>query len=328
MLQSRLYADGVCVRTDLSLDELASAAEGEDHALWIDCSKDDVEILHRLADEFRLHPVAVEDALEKHERPKLDRYDSHVFAVAYSSRMRSGTADNSVPEVDYHDISIFATAHVLITVRPDDAPEIAGSTEVWEAHPELLKHGSAAMLWALLDEIVDSHFDTVQQLEDYTGRIEEIVFAETSDIRSAQRKLYQMHKRTTLLRRITVPTRDIVGGILRFGSAGATGALMPYFQDVYDHCMRVADWSDNLHDTISTLFDSTLSTQSNRMNMVMKKVTSWAAIIAVPTLVTGFFGMNVNFPLFGTEAGFWVAVALIIVPSSALYFLFRRSDWL
>ena len=327
MLHSRLYANGVRVREDLPIDELASAADGENCALWVDCLKSDVDVVNRLAEQFGLHPVAVEDALEKHERPKLDRYDSHMFAIAYSTHLRSDSG-RAVPVIDIHDVSLFSTARVLITIRSEGAPEITDAAAVWEAHPELLKDGAGVMIWALLDDIVDSHFDTVQQLEEYAGEIEDVVFADTSDIRGAQRRLYEMHKRTTFLRRITIPTRDIVGGILRFGTAGAGGPLIPYFQDVYDHCMRVADWSDNLHDTIGTLFDSTLSAQSNRMNLVMKKVTSWAAIIAVPTLVSGFFGMNVSFPLFGTNAGFWVASGLVIAPSIILYFLFKRSDWL
>ncbi len=330
MLTSRLYTDGLLVRQDLPIEELATAAAGDGCALWVDCMKTDVDTVHRLAELFQLHPVAVEDALGEHERPKLDRYENHVFAIAYSTRLRDEPGGKvPVPRIDVHALSIFGTSRVLITIRPEGALEAGEAAQVWEAHPELLKEGSAAMLWAFLDQIVDSHFDTVQQLEECTSDIEEVVFTEATDIRGAQRHLYELHKRTAFLRRITIPTRDIVGGILRFGaSSGSIPALTPYFQDVYDHCMRVADWSDSLHDTISTLFDSTLSSQSNRMNLVMKKVTSWAAIIAVPTLVTGFFGMNVSFPLFGTAVGWWVALGLMFVPSGVLYYLFRRNDWL
>lgn len=104
--------------------------------------------------------------------------------------------------------------------------------------------------------------------------------------------------------------------------------LAPYFQDVYDHTLRVADWADSLRDMVSTIIDTNMTAQGNRLNLVMKKVTSWAAIIAVPTMITGAYGMNVNYPSFGTSGGFWIAVALIVASSVALYLQFKHRDWL
>jgi len=329
MLQSRLYREGRLIRSDLPLEELAAAADQQGCALWVDCTKDDVDTIRALAEQFDLHPVAVEDALGEHERPKIDRYDAHVYAIAYTTRLEADAEDPSgIPRLRFHDVSIFSVRNAVITVRQNDQASIARATEVWESHPELLEYGSVAILWAVLDEIVDSHFDTVQALEERAVDVEDLIFGEHPDIRLAQRRLYRLHKMSLRLRRITLPTREIVGTILRFGSAASDGPLAPYFQDVYDHALRVGDWMENLHDIISTLFDSNLTAQSNRMNEVMKKVTSWAAIIAVPTLVTGYFGMNVAFPLLNTFAGWLVAICAIIIPSAVLFWLFRRSDWL
>ena len=328
MLASRLYRDGRLVRTDLPLEELGTAASEKGTALWIDCADDDRAVLHELARIFDLHPVAVEDALSEHERPKLDRYEKHIFLTAYGTESVPDPQPGAPPLIRLHEVNVFLTRTTMITVRPRSGPDPARVYEVWEAHPELLAHGASAMLWALLDGIVDSHFDTVQALDEYAGEIEDKVFGDRPDTRGAQQSLYVLHKRATFLRRIALPMRDITGAVVRFGSQATHGPLMPYLQDVYDHTLRVADWMDNLHDTVGTLFDSNLTAQSNRMNSVMKKVTSWAAIIAVPTLVTGYFGMNVEFPFFNTAQGWWIAVGAILVPSAILYWLFRRSDWL
>jgi magnesium transporter len=338
----------VLERTDVAVDELASVAADPRHTLWIDCRRDDTDTIRQLAQIFGLHPVAVEDALTGHVRPKLHRYDTHIYALVYGTSASgadgtSATGGNSgaglpegaglaavtVPAITSYEMSIFATPRALISIHEATAPDIADAVAAWEAHPELLKEGSAALLWSLLDQLVDSHLESIQQLEECASDIEDVVFDENASFHGAQQKLYALHKETAHLRRISLPIRDVVGGILRFGvTTTESSAITPYFQDVYDHCMRVADWSDSLHDSISTLFDSTLSAQSNRMNLIMKKVTSWAAIIAVPTLITGYFGMNVGFPLYGTAGGAWFSAALIVVTGAVLYGLFRRNDWL
>ncbi|MEN9606861.1 MAG: hypothetical protein RL605_689, partial [Actinomycetota bacterium] len=115
---------------------------------------------------------------------------------------------------------------------------------------------------------------------------------------------------------------------VRTDPAVLNGKLMPYFQDIYDHVMRVADWTDSLRDLVTTLIETNLTIQGNRMNLVMKKVTSWAAIIAVPTAITGFYGQNVPYPGFNEVSGFWVSTGLIVLGSATLYFIFKKKDWL
>ena len=335
---------------------------------WIDIPPGDTRTLHALGEQYGLHPLAVEDVLERHQRPKLDRYDNQLFLTAYGLSV----APKGSAELVRREISAFILPDALITVRPDDAFDMGVVLSRWDAHPGLLAHGVGGMVWGLLDAIVDTHLDTVQQLDEVVDDLEESVFADNVDTRSVQRAAYDAHKQIVTLRRLALPMREVVGELLRrsdlvggsadrhpaateHSSSGnaqaglarrilggvraanphgdATRAqpiepIAPYLQDVYDHTLRVADWGDSLRDMISTIIDTNMTAQGNRLNLVMKKVTSWAAIIAVPTLITGAYGMNVAYPTFGTTAGFWAALGLMVVASGALYAQFKRRDWL
>jgi magnesium transporter len=131
-----------------------------------------------------------------------------------------------------------------------------------------------------------------------------------------------------MLRRLAVPMREVLNPLVKLDVKFLENAMYPYYQDVYDHVMRVADWTDSLRDLITTLLETNLTIQGNQMNLVMKKVTSWAAIIAVPTAITGFYGQNVPYPGFDSEWGFWVSTGAIVVISTGLYIAFKRRDWL
>jgi magnesium transporter len=143
-----------------------------------------------------------------------------------------------------------------------------------------------------------------------------------------QRRSYNLRKALVTLRRVAVPMREVLNPIVKRDSQVIGDSLYPYFQDIYAHIMRVADWTDSLRDLVTTLLETNLTIQGNRMNLVMKKVTSWAAIIAVPTAITGFYGQNVPYPGFDQPWGFWVSTGAMIVISGLLYISFRRRDWL
>jgi magnesium transporter len=131
-----------------------------------------------------------------------------------------------------------------------------------------------------------------------------------------------------LLRRVVLPMREVVNSLLRRDLHVLDDAMAPYYHDVYDHVLRATEWTESLRDLVTTILETNLTIQGNRMNLVMKKVTSWAAIIAVPTAITGFYGQNLPYPGFGTHWGVWFSSAVIVVGSVLLYWLFRRSDWL
>jgi magnesium transporter len=131
-----------------------------------------------------------------------------------------------------------------------------------------------------------------------------------------------------LLRRLVLPMREVVNSLMRRDLHVLDQEMAPYYQDVYDHVLRATEWTESLRDLVTTILETNLTIQGNRMNLVMKKVTSWAAIIAVPTAITGFYGQNVPYPGFAAHWGFWFSTALIIVLSVCLYWAFRRRDWI
>ena len=143
-----------------------------------------------------------------------------------------------------------------------------------------------------------------------------------------QRRSFQLRKSLVLLRRVVLPMREVVNAVMRRDLHVVGDDLVPYYQDVYDHVLRAADWTDSLRDLVTSILETNLTIQGNRMNIITKKVTSWAAIIAVPTFITGFYGMNVPYPGFSNHVGLIVAVAIMLVSGVALYGVFRRNDWL
>jgi magnesium transporter len=192
----------------------------------------------------------------------------------------------------------------------------------------LAKFGVAYLLHGLLDFIVDGHFETVQSMDDCVEALEDDLFAEDSQNLDVQRRSFELRKSLVLLRRSVIPMREVVNALMRRDLHVVSDDMMPYYQDVYDHVLRAADWTDSLRDLVTTILETNLTIQGNRMNIITKKVTSWAAIIAVPTFITGFYGMNVPYPGFGHTSGLIAAAVFMIVAGVLLYFVFKSRDWL
>jgi magnesium transporter len=168
----------------------------------------------------------------------------------------------------------------------------------------------------------------VQQLDEAIEGLEDLLFDERPHGAEVQRRSFELRKSLVVLRRLVLPMREVVNTLLRRDLGLVDAAMGPYFQDVYDHVLRATEWTESLRDLVSTILETNLTIQGNRQNTIMKKVTSWAAIIAVPTAVTGFYGMNVPYPGFAQHSGFVTSVVLLVALSGSLYLLFKRLDWL
>jgi magnesium transporter len=203
--------------------------------------------------------------------------------------------------------------------------------ERWDGSADLAGHGVGFLLWGLLDFVIDGHFATVQQLDEALEGLEgleDLLFNERPHSAEVQRRSFEVRKSLVVLRRLVLPMREVVNTLLRRDLGLVDEAMGPYFQDVYDYVLRATEWTESLRDLVSTVLETNLTIQRNRQNTIMKKVTSWAAIIAVPTAVTGFYGMNVPYPGFGRPSGVFTSTALIVFLSGGLYLLFKRLDWL
>jgi magnesium transporter len=200
--------------------------------------------------------------------------------------------------------------------------------ERWDRSPDLAKFGVSFLLYGVLDVVVDGYFDTIEQFDTYYDNVSEGIFADTPLEPSQQQAWFRMRQSLVRFHRLAVPLREAMSGLMRREHSAVAADMYPYFQDVYDHVLRVSESIDALRDLVSTIVETNLSLRDYRQNQIMKKVTSWAAIIAVPTLITGYYGMNVPYPGFAARSGFIVSVVAIVLMSGGLFVVFRRKGWL
>jgi magnesium transporter len=323
MARTRLYRNGVLELVDFPPADVSDYIAEPGATVWLDMCEPTEADLATISEELGLHQLAVEDAVLKQERTKLDRYDTHLFLAAYSVRV-----DPETGELETSELAVFVTPRAIVTVRKDEHFDIEAVLERWDSSPELAKGGVAYLLHGLLDYVVDSHFDAVQSLDEHIEALEDLVFADDPDPRDIQIRSLRLRKSLVVLRRVVLPMREVVNTLMRRDVRIVDETLTPYFQDVYDHVLRASEWTESLRDLIATLRETQLSLQSNRLSAIMKKVTGWAAVIAVPTAVTGFYGQNIPYPGFQQTWGFWFSTIVLILSSGGLYVMFRRRDWL
>ncbi len=323
MAKTRLYRDGKLVLKDFPVPDVSEHLKEEGAYVWLDYCAPTATDLAAIAEELDLHPLAVEDAVTEHQRPKLDRYDSHLFMSADDVHLDVDSGVLSASE-----IGVFITHNALVTVRQNEEARIDSVLDRWDESEDLARNGVSFLLWGLLDDIVDGHFEAVQSLDTEIEKLEDLLFDDRPHDTEVQRRSFELRKSLVLLRRLVLPMREVVNSLLRRDLHVVEPPMAPYYQDVYDHVLRATEWTESLRDLVTTILETNLTIQGNRMNLVMKKVTSWAAIIAVPTAITGFYGQNVPYPGFAAHWGFWFSTALIIVFSTGLYWAFRRNDWI
>jgi magnesium transporter len=323
MPRTRCYRNGVLTDEDFPLEHVSEHLAEPTSIVWIDLCAPDLKDLQLVADELGLHELAVEDAAQGHQRPKLDRYDGHDFLSAYSVHLDVRTGQLATDE-----IAAFVTPTALVTVRQDDSFPIEKLVERWDESLDLTKYGVGALLHGLLDFLVDGHFATVESLDDQIEQLEDLLFDDRPHDKDVQRRSFELRKSLVRLRRVVLPMREVVNTLMRRDLDLVTDELMPYYQDVYDHVLRATEWTESLRDLVNTILETNLTIQGNRLNIITKQVTSWAAIIAVPTAITGFYGQNVPYPGFAHDSGFLTSSFLIVALSGALYLAFKRRGWL
>jgi magnesium transporter len=323
MAQTRCYRNGKLTDENFELDDVSEHLAVKDSVVWVDLTAPNRDELQLLAKEMNLHVLAIEDALEVHQRPKVDQYADHLFLSAYYAAFEGDSAEVTVREV-----AAFITKNALVTVHPDKDFDFAPVTKRWDASPDLAKYGVSFLVHGLLDYLVDGYFDAVQALDEQIEDLEGDLFETRANQAVIQRRTFDLRKSLVKLRRVILPMREVINTLLRRDISLLHEEMAPYFQDVYDHVLRATEWTESLRDLISSILDANLAIQGNRLNVITKKVTGWAAIIAVPTAVTGFYGQNVPYPGFGHLSGFYTSAAVIIVGAVVLYIVFRRKDWI
>jgi magnesium transporter len=324
MVRTRLYRDGVLETENFPIGEVSARLRDPAAVVWVDLCAPGEPDLAALGSELGLHQVAVAAAAhDRHQRARLDRYDGHSYLTAYAVRL-----DPRTGVLAAHEVSAFVADRALVTIRQSDAVDIGDVVARWDGAPELAGTGVGFLLHGLLDSIVDGQFDAVQTLDEQVDALEDLLFADRVDQGDLQRRSLRLRRSLTELRHVVLPMRDVLTALIRRDAHAVDDALLPYFQDVYNHVLRVTEWTESLRELVATVRETQLSLQANRLNAIMKKVTSWAAIIAVPTAITGFYGQNVPYPGIDQPWGFWLSTAAILAVSATLYLLFKRRDWL
>jgi magnesium transporter len=310
----------------------------KDTLVWADIYDPDHAALTELAKEVGLNDWAVEDAVADAERTKATVYRTHTFFTVYAVA-EADPADDTESALSMHRISAFVLPQALITVRlsPTVSSPVASLAPgddieaVSQRFDELggQEYGVGALVHGLLDVVVDGHFAAVQRLDDAVESIEDDLFADYSPKSGLQRRTFRIRKDLVELRRVVLPMREVVSAIQhRRLDAKTAPELDPLYADLYDHVLRASEWTESLRDMVSTVFETNLSLQDARLNTGMKKLTGWAAIIAVPTAITGFYGQNVLYPGIQTVGGFVTSTAIIVLLVTVLYVNFKRRDWL
>jgi magnesium transporter len=323
MTRTRLYRSGVLELEDFPVRDISDYITQPGVTVWLDMCGPDADDLATISEELNLHRLAVEDAGQEHQRPKLDRYDSHLFVTCYAVEL-----DTASEELETFEVAVFVTHNAMVTVRKSERFDIDGVVARWDGSPDLAKHGVSFLLHGLLDYVVDGHFAAVRTLDDEVETLEDLLFDDKRPDLPVQRRSFELRKSLVRLRRVVLPMREVVNSLMRRDLHSFDEAMMPYYQDVYDHVLRATEWTESLRDLLTTVLETNLTLQGNRLNVITKQVTSWAAIIAVPTAITGFYGQNVPYPGFGHESGFYASTITIVALSVGLYLLFRHRDWI
>ncbi len=323
LAHTRAYRGGTLLEENFEVSRVSDYLDQDGVIVWVDFCAPEQAQFDELAAELGLHELAVEDALSAHQRPKVDYYESHSFLSCHAVAVNTATG-----ELDKTEINAFIHDRWLVTVRKDPRFPIEPIVHRWDRSSNLVAEGVGFLLYAVLDVVIDGYFESAEMFDEYYDTVSEGLFADTPLDPAQQRHWFQMRRSLVQFHRLVVPMREAVSGLMRRENDVVSASLYPYFQDIYDHILRVSESTDALRDLVATIVETNLSLRDFRQNQVMKKVTSWAAIVAVPTLITGYYGMNVPYPGAGTDAGTYTAVGLVIVLSTVLYLLFRRREWL
>jgi magnesium transporter len=317
----RLYVDGRLETEAFDPERIDQVLQRPESLVWLDIEDPTEEKLAVLAKEFGFHELAIEDSLHPHQRPKIEQFDTYFFLIAYGMTIAGG-------RLAKHELAVFVGRNYLVTVRKEPALDLDPVVKRWEANSELTAEGGGYLLYVLLDEIVDGYFTALDHYEDRTEEVEDSVFGESAE-REVQSEIFELKKDLMWFRRVIAPLREVLDVMQRRTVDVVTPALEPYYRDVYDHVLRATDFVDSLRDILSSVLEASLAVISNRLNEVMKSLTSWAAIILVPTLIAGIYGMNFqHMPELNWLFGYPFALALMLVSGVVLYRAFKRRGWL
>lgn len=307
---------------DFPAADISEYCLSKHNVVWADVSDPTSQDFIELAEEFNFHPLSIEDCQQTHQRPKVEEYQGYYFIVLYEAEL-VGPHDH----LELRELNIFLGANYLVTVHSRPIRAIETAHRLWPEWSDRAEHGAGLIAYLLMDAIVDDYMPLLDILSERMDDLEDQIFG-TFKPESIE-EIFRIKKQLLHLRRSITPLRDVFNTMLRREQPIFARETHVYFQDVFDHIIRVADTIDTLRDMLSSTMDAYLSVQGNRMNIIMKRLTSIATILMSVTLIAGIYGMNFDsMPELRWKYGYVFALAWMLVIGMGLYVYFRKRKWL
>jgi magnesium transporter len=330
MIEVQAFRDGTPVDEHLTLGDAERLIEDERCFVWIDVTEPQPEEIDALGAIFSLHPLTIEDAHHRHQRPKVELFEGYAFVVVHPLALRDGADGGDLLDQELH---AFVGRRYVATLRYGAEPFPMKNVEHrWLGQSEMLAgEGGGFATYVLIDEVVDGYLSIVEAFEDQADDLEDDVFGEPvaeEEGSELQERIFRLKREVVRLRRFAAPLRQSLD-MIQEEPRLAGSKLQPYYRDVTEHVIRVTELADNIRDLLTSLLEVRVSQVANRMNDIMKKLSAWAGIILVPTLIAGIYGMNFsNMPELRWVVGYPAALATMLLSAGILYVVFKRKGWL
>jgi magnesium transporter len=306
---------------DIPVDQIHLFVNEPDCFVWVALKDPEPSELEAMQSEFGLHELAVEDARQGHQRPKIEEYGQSLFVVLHMIEVAED-------ELNVGEVDIFVGRNYVLSVRSRAERGFTDVRARCEEEPELLKHGAAYVLYALMDAVVDRYFPVLSELESELENIEEGIFANQTT-RATVEHLYEQKRKLMILKHATEPLLDATAKLFGGRVPQLCTGLQEYFRDVYDHLLRLNQSIDSQRDMVTTAISVNLSLITLQESEVTKRLAAYAALVAVPTMIVGVYGMNFeHMPELRWEYGYFTVMGIIALIDAYLFYRFRKAKWL
>ncbi|MBA2503674.1 MAG: magnesium/cobalt transporter CorA [Pyrinomonadaceae bacterium] len=307
---------------EFPVTQISDMCLSDQKVVWANVTDPTSDDFIELAEEFGFHPLSIEDCQRPHQRPKVEEYPGYYFMVLYEAEL-VGANDH----LELRELNIFLGKNYLVTVHSRPIRAITTGSRLWHEWTDKAEHGSGLLAYLLIDAIVDDYFPLLDILSERMDDLEDQIFGEFQP--QSIEEIFKIKKQLLHLRRSITPLRDVFNTMLRREQPIFSRDIHVYFQDVYDHIIRVADSIDTLRDLLGSTMDAYLSMSGNRMNQVMKRLTSISTILMSATLIAGIYGMNFTYmPELVWRYGYIFALASMVAVALGLYLYLRKIKWL
>jgi magnesium transporter len=336
VVDNAIYVDGRRTDNPTDLDETFGLLRGRGGMGWIGLYRPTAEEIRAVATEFDVHPLALEDAISAHQRPKLEHYGELLFAVLRPARYL-----DAVEKVEFGELHVFLGPDFVVTIRHAESPDLARVRQRLEANPDLLRLGPEAVLYAILDQVVDEYAPVVAGLQNDIDEIEDQLFSNDPTV---TRRIYELSREVIAFQRATRPLMEMLNSLkATFARDDADVELQRLLRDVADHVIRIVERADGFRVLLQnalTVHSTLVGQQQNEemrsltqtslnQNEEVKRISGWAAILFAPSLVGGIYGMNFDYmPELHWRYGYYLALLAMVVMAATLYLIFKRKRWL